>query len=202
MARILSVSIDDSAQKWIRALDGLSEQRVKDEVVKPGFTKLGYMLTRSLSDEFSESKGVRYKGTMEAGFKSRDSFKATGSVLEIKDAARHGTFIREGVHGGFVGTFREALTSGKFPWPVVAWAEDTRKLGASRRLAMFIAYKIMTEGTGVSSKSVIRERWPSGERVFDYPEYVVEEKNRDDIDKIIQDMGQVGVPSLIHRLLG
>ncbi len=193
--------MNDGAEKWIKALSGLSEQRVKDEIIKPGFTKLGFMLTRSLADEFSESDedSVHDLGGMEAGFKQRDSFKVTGATLEIKDPTRYGYFVRKGVRPWFSGTLRQALASGKFPGPVVEWA--IRKLGVDLRIATFIAYKIMTEGTGLSPTSAIRARWPSGERVFDYPGYVVEEKNKDDIDRIVSGMGD-GIPSLLSKLMG
>lgn len=186
----------DGAVQWSVGLRALTNVNIiGGGIVLPQFHRLGETLTQSISHEFSGE--LRWRGDMES--QARDNYTAAKDKLEIGEDAHHGQFIRRGTDPWYKGTFGEmmqALRAGrrvKFPWGVYQWAKT--KKGMDTLSAYYMGWYIMTHGMGRVPASPIRRRYPSGKRGFDYPNYLINQKNRRDITITINDLhaGMVGL---------
>ena len=157
---------------WRDSLRTITESVLRQRVIAPTFKEIGDKLTQSISDEFSGE--LRYRGGMEAG--AIGNYKVVGDELEIYEPQEYGKWVRKPSPARY----------GKFPMPVVTWAMS--KLGVDKQVAYKIAKSIQVRGAGQSERSLIRGKYRSGEPGFDYPEYVVDVKNKYDIVEVVEAM--------------
>lgn len=161
MVNLLVKVIMDGAAQALRDM-GFSEKQVKENTITPVFEELGYKLSGSMSDEFSTD--LLYSGDMASGFFVRVNDDKDVEIVTYTD---HDIYIRKGTKGPYKG----------FPSPVREWA--IFKLGVPEDEATAIAFSVMKSGT--SDK--MSEKYPEGRRLFQYPKYIVEEKERATIER-------------------
>ncbi len=181
-------------REWRMGLS-VSQRDIEQRVIMPAFWALGRKLTGSISEEFSGE--LAYTG--ETARQRNANLRVRRNALEILEPSDQAGKLRVGQPGWYTGTFGQALKEGVLPGDVIRWAQ--KKLGLSRRTGQWIAYRIIRDGLAYSDKSPVRQKYPAGQPRFEYHKYVVEDKNRGDVDKMYKEL-ELGIPTLIHKMGG
>jgi len=179
-------------RRWSEKTARLSRE-IDTVAIGPAFRELRYDIDRTLREVFSPSigggsKGVQYKhgytGTYLAGIQhkiQRESYTVYETVGEGGPRLRAGSGPAKD---------KTALSRG-----VVEWAMS--KLGVPLNEAFAIARSVALRGIGwPGGQSPIPAEYPGGERRFAFPEWIVTIKNKSDIEKAAQKIGQLTVSYL------
>jgi len=137
-----------------------STQVLGQNVISPAMRDIADRLIQTLTDKFNGP--IRYQGEMAGGFAQQD---LNAHAVGITQSAAHELQIREGTQGPYSG----------FPGPVVKWA--IAKLGVPPAQAYAIAKSVQLEGTADTFVS----EYPTGQRRFEYAEWVVEVEHKADL---------------------
>jgi hypothetical protein len=173
---ILTIDIifDQAALNLI--YQNVGQIELERRVMQPELARLAWKLELSARGELDAP--IKYHGDMQRGLSGR---KQGNSQVVITQSAGHDIPVRFGTSGPYQG----------FPVPVKTWAME--KLGLSAERAGAIAKMVEREGTS----RFFEGYYPVGGRGFDYPEYIVKEK---ELQRIQQAGGQMGVLAIRYAL--
>lgn len=175
----VDVIFDDATRHLMREF--ASEEELERHVMQPNLMQLAFKMKVSGRQELGPP--IKYHGDMQRGLLSK---KQGVSEVVIMQMAPHGEMVRFGTEGPYEG----------FPVPVKTWAEQ--KLGLSPEDAGAVARKVQMEGTS----RFFEDYYPEGARGFNYPEYLVKEKERDSIDRAAEKMGEHAVAYALGKAMG
>ena len=168
---------------WKDRVYYLSHGGLEREGVMPALKVLDRKIRATLTDLFSPGggPGVPYKHGDTGNYLLNLHSLVSPNVLKIVEGdPRGGQEIREGGEGGRY-------------FEIVAWAR--RKLGVPIPDAHRIAKFVKTHGVG-HGNSPLKNEYPTGVGEFKFPEWIITQKNKDDIDDVARQ-----VDSLIVRYL-
>jgi len=172
----MSFNVTVLGDKWWRdRVYYLSRGGIGREAITPAFRDLDRKIRATLTELFrprtNVASGETYAHGDTGAYLSNLHSVVTESSLQIIE----GTSI-----GG--GNIREGGPGGQYI-DIVAWAR--RKLGVDEANAERIAKSVRQYGIGrPGGKSPLLDEPPQGEGRFAFPEWIVTEKNREDIDRV------------------
>lgn len=156
---------------WEKRVYYLSTGGLEREGAMPALKELDKQFRKTLTELFAPGggKGVEYKHGYTGSYLMGLHSIVTPDTLKIVEGnPTGGKEIREGGRpGSWTGIF--------------GWAKQ--KLNVPTGIAAKIARVVTNRGYIGGGQSPIRSEYPSGERKFQFPEWIVTIKNKDDIDR-------------------
>jgi hypothetical protein len=163
-------------------LNWAGQAELERQVIQPELVHLANKLMDSAREELGPP--IRYHGDMERGLGAR---REGTSEAVVTQTALHDQFVRDGTAGPYKG----------FPVPVKTWAMT--KLGLPPEQAGAIATRVQQYGT---SDFFERHYYPIGHRGFKYAEYIVVQKELDEIQQAAMRIGALALQYALGKVRG